>query len=404
MIAGSEARRAAIASHPLRVAFVAGTLEQDGAEKQLFYMAAALRRVGATVRVYSLTRGEFYEPALKGIGVTPLWIGRFENPVIRLASLTEALSSFRPQIVQSAHFFTNLYAAISAQCCGAISIGAIRNDVVVEQEENGRWWPWLFRLPSVLLANSSAAARYADGLRLLSTPVRVLQNAIDVHAFDRQVAAANSHTSFSSQIIAVGRLVQAKRHDRFLAALARLRQRRPEWHGVLVGSGPLKAQLESVAAKLGLLPEGVQFAGRRDDVPALLHKSGVFVLTSDHEGLPNVVLEAMAARLPVVTTPAGDSTELVQDGQTGFVVGLDDFEGLVERIDRLADSPELRRRLGEAGRIRVEEHYSSERLAERLLAVYRDIAMERGRKRLFRSIDLCGDGREVSTAPSETSI
>jgi glycosyltransferase involved in cell wall biosynthesis len=118
----------------------------------------------------------------------------------------------------------------------------------------------------------------------------------------------------------------------------------------------------------------------------------VFVLTSEHEGFPNVVLEAMAARLPVVTTPAGDSAEVVQDGETGFVVGFDDREALVKRIMQLADSPELRGRLGEAGRKRVEECYGSEQLAERLFAVYRDVGMELGRGQLLRGLGLCADG------------
>jgi glycosyltransferase involved in cell wall biosynthesis len=403
MIARSRAKRETIPSHFLRVAFVAGTLEQDGAEKQLVYMAAALRRVGVDVRVYSLTRGEFYEPALKAVGVTPIWIGRFGNPLIRLAALTNALWRFRPHIVQAGHFFTNIYAAISAQLCRAISIGAIRNDLIFEQKENGRWSPWLLRLPSVLLANSTAAARHADELGFLSTAVRVLPNAIDLADFDERVAAAHSPARSGSQIISVGRLVHAKRQDHFLEALAQVRQHRPGWRGVLLGDGPLRPELESQAARLGLLPYGVLFAGRRDDVPALLHQSEVFVLTSDHEGFPNVLLEAMAARLPVVTTPAGDSPEVVQNGRTGFVVALGDKEALVERIVRLADSAELRRRLGEAGRKRAEELYGSEHLAERLLAVYRDVALERGRKRLSRDIEVLAASHEVVRRTSEAS-
>jgi hypothetical protein len=106
----------------------------------------------------------------------------------------------------------------------------------------------------------------------------------------------------------------------------------------------------------------------------------------------------MAARLPVVTTPAGDSAEVVQDDRTGYVVGFEDFKGLVDRIALLARSPELRRRLGDAGRKRVEEHYGLEHLPKRLLAIYREIAVEKACKHLLRSIDLCGDSQEFSSS------
>lgn len=364
-------------------------------------MAAALQRVGLDVRVYSLTRGEHYEATLKSSGITPIWIGRFGNPLIRLASLTRALWRFRPHIVQSGHFFTNLYAAISAHLCGAISIGGIRSDIAFEQAENGQWWPWQFRLPSALLANSTAAAQSAIGLGRLARFVRVLPNAIDCAAFDRQIVAADSEpVEIGPRVITVGRLIPEKRQDRFLRALADVRKRNPEVRGVLVGDGPMRPELESLAGHLGLLPDGVRFVGRSDNVAALLHRSEIFVMTSDHEGFPNALLEAMAAGLPVVTTPAGDSAEVVRDDQTGYVVGFEDFNALADRIARLAESPELRRRFGETGRKRVEEQYGFERLSQRLLTIYREIAVEQSRERLLRSIDLCADSlgsRNVSS-------
>ena len=364
-------------------------------------MAAALQRAGIDVRVYSLTRGELYEAALQSSGITPIWIGRFGNPLIRLATLTRELWRFRPHIVQSGHFFTNLYAAIAARFCGAVSIGAIRNDIAFEQAENGRWWPWLFRLPSALIANSTTAAQSAAGLGKLARLVRVLPNAIDLEAFDRQVVRGDSERAETGlRILTVGRLVRQKRQDRFVRALAEVRKRLPGVRGILVGDGPIRPELESLAGRLGLQPIGIQFAGRSDNVAALLHRCEIFVMTSDHEGFPNAVLEAMAAGLPVVTTPSGDSAEVVQDDQTGYVVGFEDSDGLADRIARLADSAELRRRLGEAGRKRVEEHYGFERLTQRLLAIYREISVERSRNHLLRQVDLCANSFESRSVSS----
>jgi glycosyltransferase involved in cell wall biosynthesis len=387
------------------VALLAGTLGQGGAEKQLFHIATALQLAGVDVRVYALTRGEYYEAALKSSGIAPIWIGRFGSPLVRLVSLTSSLLDFRPHIVQAVHFFTNLYAAISAKLCRAISIGGIRNDIAFERDQNGRWWPWLFRMPSALLANSSAAAGHARDLGRFSRQVRVLPNVIDLAAFDRQAASADSRPPETGlRIIAVGRLVRAKRQDRFLRALASVRERNPEVRGVVVGGGPMRSELVSLASSMRLLPDGVQFVGRSDNVATLLRQCQAFVLTSDYEGFPNVLLEAMAARLPVVTTPAGDSADVVQDDRTGYVVGFEDFKGLVDRIALLARSPEMRQRFGEAGRKRVEEQYGFEHLPKRLLAIYSEIAVEKARKHLLRRIDLCANSQESGRISSDTSV
>ena len=90
----------------LRVALIAGTLRQGGAEKQAVYMARALRDAGVDVRLYCLTRGEFHEARLRALGVPPRWVGRRGNPALRLLALAREFREFRPQIVQACHFFT----------------------------------------------------------------------------------------------------------------------------------------------------------------------------------------------------------------------------------------------------------------------------------------------------------
>jgi glycosyltransferase involved in cell wall biosynthesis len=219
-------------------------------------------------------------------------------------------------------------------------------------------------------------------------PVRVLLNAIDLVDFDRNLGDARSQaTRDPTQVLMVGHLIQAKRVDRFLEALSRARKSRRSLHGVIVGDGPLLKELESQAGELRLLPDGVRFIGRRDDVPALLSQSAMLVCTSDHEGFANVLLEAMAARLPVITTPAGDAAQVVQDCCTGYVVDFEDIEGLAARIVQLADSEDLRRRFGDAGRKRVEDDYGVGNLAERLLTVYRSVAEDSGHQDLASRVE-----------------
>ncbi len=159
-----ERRAASMSGGCLRVALVAGGLTRGGAEKQLCYMARALLGAGVQVRICCLGRGEAYEAELRRIGIPPIWIGRHAHPVLRTVALVRALANFRPHIVQSAHFYTNLYVAAAALAHRAVGLGALRNDVYHEVSANGRWGHWLLRVHSALLANSHAAKRNAESL------------------------------------------------------------------------------------------------------------------------------------------------------------------------------------------------------------------------------------------------
>jgi glycosyltransferase involved in cell wall biosynthesis len=363
---------------PLRVAFVAGSLTQGGAEKQFLYMARALRDSGAEVDVYSLTRGEYYEAALIAEGIRPIWVGRWGPPPARLAALAPAILKRRPHIVQSTHFFGNLYAAMLGRLSGALGIGSIRNDAYFDMGANGRWGPWLLRMPQVLLANSWAAQHNAETMGVRADRIHVLPNVIDLGEFDRSGEDATSlpPRSEAPTAIAVCRLVAMKRLDRFIAALALARQDVPALRGLIVGDGPERGLLERLAADAGL-NGGCTFVGRSDRVPRLLRQADMLVLSSEHEGFPNVVLEAMAARLPVVATPAGDVRRVVADGETGYVVPSDDVGAMAARMVRLATSPTLRHELGNAGRARVEQSYSFSALGGRLRSIYCSMASDR---------------------------
>lgn len=370
----------------LRIAMVVGTLGQGGAEKQLTYMARALHQAGIEVRVYCLTRGEFYEVVLQAMGLTPIWIGRRTNPLARVAELAIALREFRPHIVQSTHFYTNLYTVLSGRICGAIALGTIRSDGLRDIAINGKWGPLLMSMPPVLIANSYAAKRNAESLNVKSDSIYVVPNVIDLATFDRSIDQDMIQAVHLDQLVAVavGTLRHPKRLDRFLSALAVARQEIPHLQGWLIGDGPEQSYLEQQAGSLGLLPEGLSFLGRRNEIATLLYQASMLVLSSEQEGFPNVLLEAMAARLPVVTTAVGDAGVVVQDGITGYVLPFDDVGAMAKRIARLAESPDLRHRLGQAGRHRVEQFYSFEGLGDRLLSTYRSIAERRHDERLLR--------------------
>jgi glycosyltransferase involved in cell wall biosynthesis len=158
-------------------------------------------------------------------------------------------------------------------------------------------------------------------------------------------------------------------------------------------------ELQARAKAVGLKPCDLVFLGGFDRVPALLAHSAMLVLSSDYEGFPNVILEAMSARLPVVTVPAGDAGLIVRHGQTGFLVGAENIRDMAGALVRLAQSPELRQHLGEAGRRCVEEDYHCGPLAERLLGAFRRFAIRQRRLSLCESLAREEDAPAPVTAP-----
>jgi glycosyltransferase involved in cell wall biosynthesis len=222
--------------------------------------------------------------------------------------------------------------------------------------------------------------------------VYVVPNVIDLTAFDGAGEQDEDRALAPSRVVvvSVATHLPVKRLERFLAALARARAEFPALVGVLIGTGPEDDRLRALARTLGLSSQDVCFLGARDDVPRQLRGADILLLTSDVEGFPNAILEAMAAQLPVITTPAGDAGVVVQNDVTGYVVPFDDVEQMAERIVRLARSPELRRSFGWAGRRRVEQCYSYEQLAASLLGTYRSIAVARGHEEVLNLIPRCG--------------
>lgn len=389
----------------MRVAIVVSSLGRGGAEKQLVYMAGALHKAGVDVRVFYSGTGGFYEKELRGMGIDVVDAYCAGRTLRSLWVVLRALQAFRPHIVMAGQFGEILYAGIAGRLSGALTIAGVRSDGFYEM--NRVWYKrWLMqRLPHFLVANSYNAQRNLISMGMNSERVKVLQNVIDLTAFDRQSEQAASIAVPPDRILvaAVGRLhPEHKRFDRLLDAAALLPVSNPPVTILMVGRDQgAKAALEEKAKRLGLPPDRLVFAGESQNVPAVLKRCHMLVLTSDYEGFPNSVLEAMAARLPVITTPAGDSPRLVKDGITGYVVEFENPGAMAGRIVELAKFPELRKRMGEAGRVIVENQYDIRLLPDRLFAVFCDLAelQRRAALRLILTQFLRAASLETSSLP-----
>ncbi|UCG61421.1 MAG: glycosyltransferase family 4 protein [Candidatus Zixiibacteriota bacterium] len=169
-----------------------------------------------------------------------------------------------------------------------------------------------------------------------------------------------------------GRMVPVKGFDVFVRAAAKVMAKRPEVSYVLAGEGPLSESLKNLAADLGIT-DRVRFPGFREDITDLLNSLDIFVVSSHHEGIPTVLLEAMALGKSVVCTGVGGINEIIEDGLSGILVEPGDAAAIAEACERLLDNADLRLNLGQAARRTVEDRFSSESQAGSIADIYRGL-------------------------------
>ena len=157
-----------------------------------------------------------------------------------------------------------------------------------------------------------------------------------------------------------------------MRAAAALRARGIDFVIQVAGDGWLREHLKQETRERSLT-EHIEFIGYTDDIPLLLNNATFLVHTSDSEGYPNAVLEAMASGRAVVATGAGDIPYIVEHGTTGFVIPRDDEASLVSRMVTLIRNPDLCRRMGAAGRARVEEQFGLEHFVSGTLTAYQSL-------------------------------
>jgi glycosyltransferase involved in cell wall biosynthesis len=208
--------------------------------------------------------------------------------------------------------------------------------------------------------------------------IAVVQNGIDHRVFVREpgrreeIRRGLGIAADDVVIGAVGRLEHQKRFDLLMEVVARLRQRHSKLRLFIVGAGGLDDELKAVHQRLGL-GEACVFLGHRPDVPLLHNAFDLFVQSSDREGSPNVVLEAMALGTPIVATDVGGTRDLVVDDVHGLIVPPTDgqaLEGAIERV--LADWPAAAARAA-AARRRVEEELTFDLRMDRVEAIYEEL-------------------------------
>ena len=348
-----------VAYYPADLAIVIADLGAGGAQRVATNLAAGLASRGWSVSLITLAADVpdhfTLPPAVHRIGLDLAQrasgvLAALAANIGRVVALRRAIRVSAAPVVLSLVGTTNVLSVLACSGLGIRLVISERNDP--SRQSLGRAWDWLrrrlYRRADTVTANSAAAiaalATYVPNSKLVQVP-----NPLIVPDMDPEPELPlRSH-----RILCVGRLSHQKAQDILLPAFARALPSAPDWRLALVGTGDREAGLRALASKLGIGAQ-IDWIGATPDIWHEYRNSDVLALPSRHEGMPNVVLEAMAFGVPVIVSDAaGGALDYVVDGTSGLIVRNSDVDSLTSAMVCMMTAPALRSRLGSAGRERV---------------------------------------------------
>ncbi len=355
-----------------------------GPEKTILH-GAALHRMSSVAVCYLRQahdrNTEIAERARK-LGIDYLEIrqcGKFDFSLSQ--QLRNVIRHRNIQIVHAHEYKSNYFARLLAKSTGVIPLSTAHGWTGNAYRERFLYYPadrrWLRSFPLVL-AVSTEIAQTLLRAGLAPAQVRVLLNGINVAAFSNSAEArhaARRKWGVDPQDVvlgAVGRIERQKRFDLLLEVVARLRTEIPAVRALIAGEGSLRRGLEDQVRRLGL-GDRVQFVGHVHPVQDFYAGLDFYVQTSEYEGTPNVVLEAMAMGIPVVATNAGGTGDLLRHGREGWLVPEFQAAAVAEAVQEALRHPALARQRAQSARARVDSEFSFPRRCETLEAIYAEL-------------------------------
>jgi len=348
----------------IRILSICPQLTSGGAERQLVYFCREADPGRFQVRVIYYEQAGPFLKALTKTGASVVHIDRARVGAVGvLKAIRREIRAFQPDVLDcrlpSGYRFGRL-AALGA----GVPVVIAQERTIAHMSAARRWLDRrLNRWTDAWIGNSKAvAAHIVRDLHVAPDRVHVIYNGIDAASF-RATASHPLLARLKNEgrriVLNVGRLTPVKNQRLFLEVGRRLRQRFTDLVFVLCGDGPLRGALESYAAELDLA-DACRFLGPQEDMAPVLAAADLLIQTSDQEGLPNAVMEAMAAGVPVVATAAGGTSELFADREECLWVPVRDEDGLEGRACEVLSDPGLARRLTQHAAKRIEAQFTLE--------------------------------------------
>lgn len=371
----------------INVLHVIGTLQLGGAENQVATLVPFLSNGRYTVHVCCLHREGVHADVLRARGINVISLNmRLRYWPIAVYKLYRLIKQLQIQIVHTHLYGSGIWGR---------SVGKLADVPVIMSTEQGMTL-WKKRHHLII---EGFVNRFTDKIIAVSEDIRqrrityenvppekivVIPNAVDIRKFHKtngseQIRAQLGLSTSSIVVGTVARLVPPKRLDYFLEAARIVCEVMPRVHFLIVGDGPLRSELEDRARQLGLLSNSVQFLGSRQDVAELLAALDIFVLSSEREGLPVSMLEAMAASKPIIVTSVGGIPEVIQNGYNGILVSPHNPSALANAIMDLIENNATREAIAQQGYQTVNTRFSAMAVSRQIASLYDNLLAKKNK-------------------------
>ena len=368
------------ADQPISLFLMVNTFETGGSERQFTVLAQNLTPPQFQTHLGCISRRGPLAHNFPDAPEFPLGGSLFGWQSIRTRlNLSRHLRRHQVQVAHAFDFYTNLTLIPAARLARVpVVIGSHRQLGDLMTPAQFRAQAAVFRWCDAVVCNSHSAADRLLATGLSPNKIAIVGNALPAEAF----TAAPATLPKRPDVVRVGMVARMnhryKNHSGFLRIAAQIHRRMPNVEFVLAGDGPLRQELEGQASSLGLGASAI-FLGDRQDMPAVLASIDVAVNTSDSESLSNVILEAMAAGLPVVAYNVGGNSELLSQ-QRGALIPAGNEASFADAVQNLLTDSALRQQLGRNALQFAQENFSLDRVRQRYVELYVTLLQKKRRR------------------------
>ena len=362
----------------IRICFIITTLGRGGAERQLFELVKGINRKNIKPTVISLSKGGYWKKQIELLNIKTFELENKKNiEFARFFNLLKLLKIIKPNIVHTYMFSANTYGRIAAIILKVpIIISSERN--ISEKGKDKKGYEIIidrflaFFTHQIICNSFSCSSSLIKKYSIKKEKVITIQNGIDISNY-----SLNSYDSQNSSIKiigTVGRLEYQKNQKCFLA-MAKIvleTSKNMNLKFLIAGKGQLLSRLKVYAKELEI-EKNVNFLGEVSQVNELYENLDIFVLTSHFEGLPNVVMEAMASSLPVVAVNVGGTQELIKESITGFLCSPDNAKELANKVNYLITNNKEAKKMGINGRDHIKNNFGINKMVQLTEETYKHL-------------------------------
>lgn len=364
------------------VTYIIGQLVLGGAEKQLYLLVKGLVNRGYKVNVITLHGGheDFWEKPIRDLGVEVFEVNT-SSRIIAILKILDFIRKNPTEIIHSWSSYTGLYALLVAFLTHThLCIGSQRSTEKYIIHELGFFFYWLSYKGFRGITVNSRYGMLELQKRWPQKKIYYIPNAIDTTkntieniSIQRKLLREVFNIPDDLFLIgSIGLMVQVKRFDLIIDAIKIIQENGYKCGLFIIGDGPLKTNLVN-KAKTHLQPGTFFFPGSMSEADKYIPMFDLFSLTSEYEGTPNVIMEALASRSPVISTNVGDINALIQNGISGVILESSQPEHISVIIQELIDNPDLRLRLSQNGFDDIKKQFETNLMVDKMVSSYCDM-------------------------------